>query len=157
MRYIGPYASNIVNHPLPDAYGDRSLGTPLSIHAVGDLAPRRASPESIFASVANTLRGSDLRVGHLECPLSNRGTPSPNAKLAMRTNPEVAAALRNAGFDALSLGGNHALDFGVIALGDTLAALREAGIKACGAGANLEQARAPAIIEARGRRVARRC
>src|SRR5688572_22799175 len=105
MRYIGPYASNIVNHPLRDAYGDRSLGTPLSIHAVGDLAPRRASPESIFASVANTLRGSDLRIGHLECPLSNRGTPSPNAKLAMRTNPEVAATLRNAGFDALSLGG----------------------------------------------------
>ena len=130
------------------------MGTPLSIHAVGDLAPRRDNPDSIFASVIDTLRDSDLRVGHLECPLSNRGTPSPNAKLAMRTTPEVATTLRRVGFDAVSVGGNHALDFGVIALGDTLAALRDAGIKPCGTGANLEAARAPALIEARGRRVA---
>jgi poly-gamma-glutamate synthesis protein (capsule biosynthesis protein) len=130
------------------------LGTPFSVHAVGDVAPRRSDPRSIFASVLSALRDSDMRVGHLECPLSNRGTPAPNAKLAMRSDPAVAAALRDVGFDILSIAGNHALDFGVVALSDTLTALREARIAACGAGASLETARAPAIIEARGRRVA---
>ena len=130
------------------------MGIPLSLHAVGDIAPRRSDPASIFASVADALKSSDLRVGHLECPLSTRGTPAPNAKLAMRSEPSVAASLRAVGFDALSVAGNHALDFGVVALADTLTSLREAGIAACGVGATLEQARAPAIIEARGRRVA---
>lgn len=130
------------------------MGNPLSIHAVGDIAPRRPDPVTIFSSVAATLRGSDVRVGHLECPLSARGTPAPNAKLAMRSDPAVALALRSIGFDALSVAGNHALDFGIVALGDTLNALRDAGIGACGVGANIEAARAPAIIEANGRRIA---
>jgi len=130
------------------------LSTLLSIHAVGDIAPRRADPSSIFASVVDTLRASDLRVGHLECPLSTRGTPSPNAKLAMRSDPSVATALREIGFDALSVAGNHALDFGVLALSDTVDALRNAGIQMCGVGASLAHAREPAIVEARGRRVA---
>lgn len=126
----------------------------LTIHAVGDIAPRRPAPRSIFASVAGTLRDSDVRIGHLECPLSNRGMPSPNAKLAMRTDPSVAADLRDVGFDILSMAGNHALDFGVVAANDTLVALRDAGIGACGVGASLAKARAPAILEAKGRRIA---
>lgn len=130
------------------------MRTPLVIHAVGDIAPRRPDPRSIFAGVADTLCDSDLRVGHLECPLSERGTPSPNAKLAMRTTPDVARILREVGFDALSLAGNHALDFGVVALADTLEALRAADIRGCGVGATLGEARKPAIVEARGRRVA---
>ena len=134
--------------------GDEFLGNPLSIHAVGDIAPRRPDPASIFSSVVATLRSSDLRVGHLECPLSARGTPAPNAKLAMRSDPAVALALRSIGFDALSVAGNHALDFGTIALTDTLAALRHSGIGACGVGASLEAARAPGIVAAKGRRVA---
>ena len=72
----------------------------------------------------------------------------------MRTDPSVAKDLRAVGFDAVSIAGNHALDFGVIALRDTLEALRDSGIAACGVGATLEEARRPAMIEARGRRVA---
>lgn len=133
---------------------EKALTSPFSIHAVGDIAPRRADPRSIFASVADTLRASDVRVGHLECPLSSRGTPAPNAKLAMRSDPSVAKALREIGFDMLSVAGNHALDFGVVALSDTVTALQDAGIQMCGVGASLARAREPAIIESRGRRVA---
>jgi poly-gamma-glutamate synthesis protein (capsule biosynthesis protein) len=126
----------------------------ISIQAVGDIAPCRPDAAGIFGGVAETLRGSHLLVGHLECPLSTRGTPSPNAKLAMRSDPAVASVLRDVGFDAVSVAGNHALDFGAVALGDTITALREAGVAPCGGGATLEEARTPAIIEARGRRVA---
>ncbi len=70
----------------------------------------------------------------------------------MRTDPSVAATLREVGFDVLSMAGNHALDFGAEAAVDTVTALRAAGIGACGVGESLAEARAPAIIEARGRR-----
>jgi hypothetical protein len=130
------------------------LRSPLSVHAVGDIAPRRESPSSIFACAQDALRGGDALIGHLECPLTERGTPSPNAKLAMRTSPGIAAALREVGFDAVSLAGNHALDFGASALADTLAALRAAGVAACGVGARLAEARAPANFTANERRIA---
>jgi poly-gamma-glutamate capsule biosynthesis protein CapA/YwtB (metallophosphatase superfamily) len=130
------------------------LRKPLSIHAVGDIAPRRAEPSSIFAGVVDVLRDSDVLVGHLECPLSDRGTPSPNAKLAMRSPPAVATTLRDVGFDILSLASNHALDFGTGALADSLEVLRNAGIAACGVGPTLTAARAPALITNAGQRIA---
>ena len=124
------------------------------ICAVGDVAPRRTDPASIFAATAALLRGADLCFGQMECPVSDRGSPSPHARLAMRTGPEVAPVLREAGFDVMSIAGNHVLDFGAEALADTLTHLGGAGIALCGGGANLAEARKPALLEAAGKRVA---
>ncbi len=124
------------------------------ICAVGDVAPRRDNPAGIFAQVASALTAADLCFGQMECPISERGTPSPHARLAMRTSPDVAPALAKAGFDVMSVAGNHALDFGADALADTLVNLQQAGIAAAGAGANLAEARRPAIVEAGGKRIA---
>ena len=44
--------------------------------------------------------------------ISERGSPAPGAKLAMRTFPSLVPALREANFTVMSLAGNHALDFG---------------------------------------------
>jgi poly-gamma-glutamate synthesis protein (capsule biosynthesis protein) len=90
----------------------------------------------------------------MECPISDRGSPSPHARLAMRTAPNAAAAIRAAGFDVMSLAGNHVLDFGVEALADTLTHMAQAGIAVCGAGANLAATRQPAVLERAGQRVA---
>jgi poly-gamma-glutamate synthesis protein (capsule biosynthesis protein) len=54
----------------------------------------------------------------------------------------------------VSLANNHALDFGVEALLDTLYHLARAGIAAVGAGPDVAQARAPAILESGGFRLA---
>ena len=124
------------------------------ICAVGDVAPRRTDPATIFAATASSLRSADLCFGQMECPVSDRGSPSPHARLAMRTGPEVAPVLREAGFDVLSIAGNHALDFGTVALTDTLTHLGGAGIALCGGGANLAEAQQPALLEAAGKRVA---
>jgi poly-gamma-glutamate synthesis protein (capsule biosynthesis protein) len=124
------------------------------ICAVGDVAPRREDPAGIFAQVAPALAAADLCFGQMECPISERGTPSPHARLAMRTSPDVAPALAMVGFDVMSVAGNHALDFGADALADTLANLQQAGIAAAGAGANLAEARRPAMIQAGGKRIA---
>ncbi len=122
--------------------------------AVGDVAPRRGDPATIFAASAAALRTADLCFGQMECPVSVHGTPSPQARLAMRTTPDVAPVLRDAGFDVMSLAGNHVLDFGALALADTLVHLGAAGIATAGAGADLAEARRPAMIERAGKRVA---
>jgi hypothetical protein len=126
----------------------------LVIHAVGDIAPKRIEPASIFKSVASRISDADILFGQMECTLSTRGLPAPNAKLAMRTDPSVASALRDTGFHVMSLAGNHSLDFGAIALLDSLEHLKASNIKTCGAGANIAEARRPAIQEVGNLRIA---
>lgn len=126
----------------------------MRICAVGDVAPRRADPASIFADTRTALQSADLCFGQMECPLSDRGSPSPQARLAMRTSPSVAPVLREAGFDVMSIAGNHVLDFGRDALADTLECLPSAGVAICGAGANLAEARRPALLQVGCKRVA---
>jgi poly-gamma-glutamate capsule biosynthesis protein CapA/YwtB (metallophosphatase superfamily) len=126
----------------------------MRICAVGDVAPRRDDPASIFAATAASLRAADVCFGQMECPISLSGTPAPGARLAMRTTPDVGPALKAAGFACMSVAGNHALDFGAEALADTLDHLGNAGIAISGAGPNLAAARAPAVITTGGKRVA---
>jgi poly-gamma-glutamate capsule biosynthesis protein CapA/YwtB (metallophosphatase superfamily) len=122
--------------------------------AVGDVAARRDDLASMFTHVAPTLRGGDFVFGQLEAPLSDRGSPSPDAKLAMRAPPALARTAADAGFNLMSAAGNHCLDFGPDALADTLSHGTAAGLALSGAGANLAEARAPAILERGGVRLA---
>lgn len=126
----------------------------MRICAVGDVAPCRDDPASIFAGVADHLRAADVCFGQMECMLSDRGSASPNARLAMRTPPPVAKDIRDAGFTMMSVAGNHGMDFGAEALADTLEALTGVGIAWSGAGPTLEHARQPVFVEAQGRKVA---
>jgi len=63
------------------------------------------------------------------------------------TKPAVAGVFAEAGFDAMGLANNHALDRGPIGLKDTLRHLHEAGVKTVGAGMDRDQAEAPLLIE----------
>ncbi|MEZ4501119.1 MAG: CapA family protein [Dehalococcoidia bacterium] len=95
--------------------------------------------------------GADLVIGNLEGTLTDRGVPLEKT-YTFRTPPALVEAL--APFDAVSLANNHSTDYGSEGLEDTLAALDGAGIEAFGAGLDAARAEAPAILEARGLRVA---
>lgn len=125
----------------------------VTISAVGDVGPRRDDPHTIFAGLDGAL-ACDIAFGQMECVISDRGSPAPSARLAMRTAPDVVPALDAAGFSVMSLAGNHAMDYGGDALADTVSALRAAGIATCGAGADIVAAREPALLVAGGRTVA---
>lgn len=56
-----------------------------------------------------------------------------------------------AGVDCCALGNNHVLDWGRAGLLETLATLERLGIRTAGAGRDLAQARAPAILEIAGK------
>ncbi len=64
-----------------------------------------------------------------------------------RMSPENAPCLTAAGLDCCVLANNHVLDWGPAGLLDTLNALERLRIKTAGAGRNLAEAKAPAIVE----------
>lgn len=122
--------------------------------ACGDVAVHRADCASMFAGCRDALHGADLCIAQLEAPVSERGARVPNARLAMRSPVTSARALREAGYRLVSCAGNHCLDFGYEALGDTLLHLRAAGVESCGAGDTLDLALEPAYCMAGSVRVA---
>ena len=116
----------------------------------------RDGPESLFADEVIALtRSADLFVLNLECCISTRGSPWPDPRkpFFFRAPPAATEVLTQLGVDCVTLANNHALDFGEVALLDTLTHLAEAGIAWVGAGQTVEEAWAPAILEANGLRV----
>jgi poly-gamma-glutamate capsule biosynthesis protein CapA/YwtB (metallophosphatase superfamily) len=98
----------------------------------------------------------DLVVCNLECCLSDRGDPTTliqGKPFFFRGPPAGVGALQAIGVRGVGLANNHALDFGPEALSDTLAALREAGIAAAGAGRGRAAARTGAVVSAGETRV----
>lgn len=144
---------------------------PVRLVAVGDLmlgSPARVtellkSSRSVFRPYREFVQSADITFGNLETPISDRGKPTPGKSeesLRTRTNfifrapPAVVGGLSWAGFDLVSVANNHAMDYGAIALSDTLGYLREADVVPIGGGGNLEEALAPAYLERNGQRFA---
>jgi poly-gamma-glutamate synthesis protein (capsule biosynthesis protein) len=114
-------------------------------------------PEALVApEVRAALGEADLVVLNLECCISERGRPwnAPGKPFFFRAPPRAVELLALLGTDCVTLANNHALDYGVDALADTLEHLAGAGIAAVGAGPDLERARRPASLAAGGLRVA---
>lgn len=134
----------------------------LTIAAVGDLMLggrtepflNEFGPDYPFRNVQPVLRKADITIGNLESPISIRGKAVENKKFTLRAGPIAARALKTAGMRVVALANNHAMDFGPIALQDTLTSLTEHEILFTGAGMNLEDARAPAIVKVRGKTLA---
>lgn len=114
----------------------------------GDVMLARSVGDSIragdnpLAEIAGVLTGADLAMANLECVISDAGAPKADARYIFRAPPEAAAALRQAGFAAVSLANNHTLDFGPRALADTQAHLTAAGVTPLGAGSTSDEAAA---------------
>lgn len=113
-------------------------------------------PDTLFApDVVAAAREADLLVLDLECCVSARGErwPDPWKPFFFRAPPAAVDALTQLGVDCVTLANNHALDFGPVALLDTLDHLRAAGIVPVGAGVDVEEARRPVVLEAGGFRL----
>lgn len=125
----------------------------LKFVAVGDVAPDRDDPATIFDHVRERLTSADLGYCQLEVNLTERGQRLPQARHTMRGKPAIADALIGTGLDVVSFAGNHTMDWGAEGMFDTLANLERVGAMHMGAGANLEAARKPVIVERKGVRV----
>jgi poly-gamma-glutamate capsule biosynthesis protein CapA/YwtB (metallophosphatase superfamily) len=114
--------------------------------ATGDLAMDRADYDESFVATRDVLRAADVTFGQLETSFATRGVRLPQARHAVLARPEGAGALGRAGFDVISMAGNHCMDWGAEAFHETRANLNAAGIKVVGAGANIAEARQPALF-----------
>ncbi len=129
--------------------------THVTLMAVGDTAPYIEPPESIFQNVKQILSEADIRFVQVERTFSDRGTQfelssSPHTKVS----PHLISAYTWAGFDVAGLATNHSMDFGPVAALDTIENFKKHNIKTIGTGANIADARKPAIIDKKGIRIA---
>lgn len=127
----------------------------LSLFLVGDLGIHREKPETIFSSVRPWFERSDVLIGNCEYPLTDRGQPWPGKREPIRrADPGIARVLHEAGFTAVSLSTNHAMDYGAEGILQTMEVLDAAGVAHAGAGRTAKEAHTPTIIEKKGVRIA---
>ena len=146
--------------------------TSVTLIAVGDVDARepdeinrlphseKVTADEHFDLVRPILRTGDITFGQLELPLANPGLKQigggetldePGFNLDPRQGARVLA---NAGFDVMSVAGNHTMMYGEQGLFDTLDAVaHETDIKLVGAGRTIKDAREPIIVDRNGTRV----
>lgn len=92
----------------------------------------------------------DARIINLETAVTKSEDCLPKG-INYRMNPENMPCITAAKIDCCVLANNHVLDWGYPGLLETLEALEKANLKIAGAGRNIEQAEAPAIMEVAGK------
>jgi len=118
----------------------------------------RVDPAYVWGGMLPHLRSAGLVLVNLECALTARRErwhdQGRYKAFYFRSDPRHVASLREAGVALAVLANNHAMDFGLAGLRDTLSVLDEAAIAHAGAGDDLAAARGPARLRAADVRVA---
>ena len=111
-----------------------------------------APPEEVWApEVRELCRSCDLVICNLECCISAKGEPTERVRhkpFFFRGPPQAVRSLQAIGVGAAGLANNHALDYEVEALVETLELLGQAGIAVAGSGRGESDARRGAIVAA---------
>lgn len=99
------------------------------------------------------VEAADLAVCHLETTLTTDGSP-PKSYPRFRAPTELAASLAAAGYDRCSTASNHAFDYGVDGVTQTIDALEQHGLGWSGTARTPEEASEPRVFDVGGVRVA---
>jgi len=93
----------------------------------------------------------DLRMINLETSITKSNDYWKSKSIHYRMHPKNICCITEAGINFCSLANNHILDWGYQGLTETLETLRKANVKSAGAGQNILQAEAPAIMKVKGK------
>lgn len=115
--------------------------------------PRPVDPAYIWGDALPQLEreAPDALLINLETAVTTSDTPWPGKGITYRMHPANLACLTVAKVDCCVLANNHVLDWGREGLRETLRSVREAGMRAVGAGLNCVEAAAPAVFAWPGR------
>jgi poly-gamma-glutamate synthesis protein (capsule biosynthesis protein) len=91
-----------------------------------------------------------VRVANLETSITRSDEVWKGKSVTYRMHPDNVPCLTAAHIDCCVLANNHVLDYGPAGLFETLQTLRAAGVGTAGAGRNLAEAQAPAVIDVPG-------
>ncbi|MER5488291.1 CapA family protein [Streptomyces sp. NPDC002812] len=143
-------------------------GKPFTLVGTGDIIPypsiiQRAADDSaekggydfrkILAGVKPIVSAADLAICHHEIPYGRPGGPYTGYPM-FKAPHQLADALKDTGYDSCSTASNHTLDDGYDGLVRVLDHLDRVGIRHVGSARGAEEAKAPAVVEAGGAKVA---
>ncbi len=146
----------VLQHPceptLHEGYVQSALNYVEFAEALNGPIPRRVDPSYIWGVALNELRRKqpDARIINLETSIT-RSEDYLDKGINYRMSPQNAACLSAAAIDCCVLANNHVLDWGREGLLETLATLQRLNIATAGAGSNLGQAGAPAVMPIAGK------
>lgn len=89
----------------------------------------------------------DVRIINLETAVTKSDDYWKGKSVHYRMHPENIPCITTAKIDCCVLSNNHVLDWGYPGLAETLETLKQVSVKSAGAGRNLGEAEAPAVIE----------
>jgi poly-gamma-glutamate synthesis protein (capsule biosynthesis protein) len=93
----------------------------------------------------------DLRIINLETSITKSDDFWKNKGINYRMHPKNICSITAAKIDYCSLANNHVLDWGYPGLTETLKTLKRVNVKTAGAGRNLREAKAPAVMDIEGK------
>lgn len=146
----------VLPHPcdpvLHEDYAASALGYVRLAEQRNGPIPRPAEPGYIWGAALDEWKRArpDLRIVNLETSIT-RSDDYADKGINYRMSPENAECLTAAGIDCCVLANNHVLDWGRAGLLDTLTTLQRLDIRTAGAGRNLEEASAPAVLPIGGK------
>lgn len=125
-----------------------------SIIIAGDACPRaggetlilNGEAENILEPVQEIFQGADLSIIQFETPLTEDNTPIVKSGPNLKCHPDTVEFLHAWGGDVTLLANNHIGDFGVKPVVETIDLLNQNGFKTVGAGANIEDAYTPLVL-----------
>jgi poly-gamma-glutamate capsule biosynthesis protein CapA/YwtB (metallophosphatase superfamily) len=138
----------------------------INLLAVGDIQMMTREPApDLFEHVAGALSAADIAFANCEWPYAEEaGDTHPveahinddfdGGDLFLPGSPDCIKMIGAAGFDVMSLANNHSMHGGYRAFLRTIGLLGENGVASTGGGANIEEARKPAVLERGGQKVA---
>jgi poly-gamma-glutamate synthesis protein (capsule biosynthesis protein) len=126
--------------------GDSIIMTPATVH--------QDNPK--FAALRKIMHGSDAAFTNLEGTFPTRNSyPAAEPRATwISVDPAMLKELQWLGFNLFSNANNHALDFGIDGLLNTIREMKQAGAVYAGTGENLGEARAPGYLSTAHGRVA---
>jgi poly-gamma-glutamate capsule biosynthesis protein CapA/YwtB (metallophosphatase superfamily) len=93
----------------------------------------------------------DLRIINLETSITTSNSHWKTKEIHYKINPANVRCITAARIDCCALANNHVLDWEYTGLAETLETLKKANVKSAGAGMNLKEAEAPAVMEVAGK------
>jgi poly-gamma-glutamate synthesis protein (capsule biosynthesis protein) len=105
----------------------------------------------MLREIAPYIRGADLAICHVETPMTPR---PPTGYPVFNTPPELARAIKQAGWRICDTASNHSLDQGQYGIDQTGRALDQAGVLHTGSFASPAQQSRPLIVTVKGVKIA---
>lgn len=102
---------------------------------------------AMFSGVRPVVSAADLAICHMETPYGEPGGPFTGYPTFV-SPPQVAQAVKWAGYDSCSTASNHTLDAGAAGVTRTLDALDQAGLRHTGSARSAAEAAKPDLLHA---------